>query len=67
MDLLKPQPPQPLNGQNLLSMTKGFLLLLASQMILLNYKNDSSTNVSKYYMLELYLANTKHFYGNCIL
>ena len=37
--------------------------------MLLNYKNESSTNVSKYYRLAIYktstkLANTKHFCGN---
>ena len=35
--------------------------------MLLNYKNESSTNVSKYYRLAIYLANTKHFCGNSIL
>ena len=34
--------------------------------MLLNYKNESST-VSKYYMLAIYLANTKRFCGNSIL
>ena len=29
--------------------------------MLINYKNESSINVSKYYMLAIYLANTKHF------
>ena len=36
-------------------------------MMLLNYKNESSTNVSKYCRLAIYLANTKHFCGNSIL
>ena len=31
--------------------------------MLLKYKNESSTNVSKYYRLAIYLANTKHFCG----
>ena len=35
-------------------------------MMLLNYKNESST-VSKYYMLAIYLANTKTFCGDSIL
>ena len=30
-------------------------------MMQLNYKNESSTNVSKHYMWALRLANTKHF------
>ena len=37
------------------------------KMMLLNYKNDPSTNVSKYYRLAIYIANTKHFCGNSIL
>ena len=36
-------------------------------MMQLNYKNESSINISKYYMLAIYLANTKHFRGNGIL
>ena len=55
-------PPHPLNGENLLSMIKNFCCCT-----LLNYKNESSTNVSKYYRLAIYLANTKHFCGNSIL
>ena len=57
-----PIPTHPLNGQNLLSITKNFCCCT-----LLNYKNESSTNVSKYYRLAIYLANTKHFCGNSIL
>ena len=45
-----PTPTHPLNGQNLLSMTKNFCCCT-----LLNYKNESSTNVSKYYRLAIYL------------
>ena len=33
-------------------------------MMLLNYKNESSTIVSKYYRLAIYLANIKKFCGN---
>ena len=33
-------------------------------MLQLNYKNESSANVSKYYSLAIYLANTNHFCGN---
>ena len=29
-------------------------------MLLVNYKNKSTTNVSEYYMLEMYPVNTKH-------
>ena len=36
-------------------------------MLLLNYKNDSSTNVFEYYVLAIYLANTKHLCRNGIL
>ena len=35
-------------------------------MLLVNYENDSSTNISKYYMLAIYLANTSHLYRNSI-
>ena len=57
-----PTPTHPLNGQNLLSITKNFCCCT-----LLNYKNESSTNVSKYYRLAIYLANTKRFSGQSIL
>ena len=43
-----PTPTHPLNSQNLLSMTKYFCCCT-----LLNYKNESSTNVSKYYRLAI--------------
>ena len=36
-------------------------------MLLVNYKNESTTNVSKYYMLEIYLANTNRLCRNSIL
>ena len=29
-------------------------------MFLVNYKNESTANVSEYYMLEIYPVNTKH-------
>ena len=35
--------------------------------MLQNYKNESSTNVSKYYRLSISPTNTKHFCGNSIL
>ena len=59
---LKSLHPHPLNSQNLLSMTTIFCCCT-----LLNYKNKSSTNASKYYRLAIYLGNTKHFCGNSIL
>ena len=45
---------------------KIFLFLLLGSMMLLNYKNESSKTVSKYYMSTIYLANTKHYCGNGI-
>ena len=45
---LKHPPPHPLNDQNLQSMKKLFCCCT-----LLNYKNESSTNVSKYYRLAI--------------
>ena len=36
-------------------------------MLLVNYKNESPTNVSENYMLEIYLANAKHSCKNGIL
>ena len=36
-------------------------------MLLVNYKNESTTNVSEYYMLEIYLENTKRLCRNGIL
>ena len=59
---LKPPPPHPLNDQNLQSMKKIFCCFT-----LLSYKHEPSTNVSKYYRLAIYLANTKHFCGKSIL
>ena len=34
-------------------------------MMLLNYKNESNTNVSKHYRIAIYLANTNMF-GNSV-
>ena len=36
-------------------------------MLLLYCKNESNTNVSEYYMLEIYFENTKHLCKNGIL
>ena len=36
-------------------------------MLLVNFKNKSTGNVSEHYMLEIYLANTKHLCRNSIL
>ena len=33
-------------------------------MLQVNYKNESNTNVFEYYVLEIYLANTKHLCKN---
>ena len=35
-------------------------------MLLANYKNESSARVSEYYMLAIYLANTKYLRRNGI-
>ena len=36
-------------------------------MLLVNYRNESNTNVFEYCMLEKYFANTKHLSENGIL
>ena len=33
-------------------------------MLLVNYKNECTTNVSEYYMLAIYIANSKHLFTN---